>query len=195
MTKLLALSSSPRVDSNSTALLNELLRGLSQSPGNVQIDTIDLARLTINPCTQCDHCRQTGQCCINDDMQSIYNKLIDIDILVLACPIYYMAHCAQAKLFIDRCQVFWSRRHVLNQNIVPTPLRLRRGIFIATGATHGPKVFAGAKVTTKWLFESLNTEYWADLLVEGVENAGDILQDPTALKQAYLLGQRIACSE
>ena len=197
MTKLLAISCSPRQGGNTDLLLDELLRGLRLSlqtanrEKSFQIEKICLTRLQIHPCTQCDYCMQAGLCSIQDDMQKLYPKLLDADWLILASPIYFMAHCAQAKLLIDRCQAFWARRYILKQTLVQPQHSPRRGIFIAVGATRGPKVFAGAKLTMKYFFNAVQMEYWQDLLFDGIEAKGAVQKNSVALQEAYEMGQRI----
>ena len=128
-------------------------------------------------------------------MQPLYDKLLRADWLILASPIYFMAHCAQAKLIIDRCQALWARRHILKQSLQQPGRPKRRAVFIAVGATHGPKVFAGAEVTMKWWLEALETEYWSRLLFEGLDAKAAVCNHPTALAQAYQLGQKMAQTE
>jgi len=197
--KILALSSSPRSKGNTELLLDSLLGGIkdvwAELPGasNNTIELIRLAELHISPCIQCDYCLKHGRCSINDDMQLLYPKVTEADGLVLASPIYFMAHCAQAKLFIDRCQVFWARKYVLRQ--APPSATSRRGVFLAVGATRGKQVFAGAKVTMKWLFDALAMEYWDNLLFEGIDAKGVIREHPEALHLGYELGRKLAEEE
>jgi multimeric flavodoxin WrbA len=188
--KILAITSSPRRSGNSELLLDELIRGAKDNGSDVE--KYALADLIIHPCNQCDFCHSRGQCNIKDDMEMLYAKLLETDTLVLASPIYFMAHCAQAKLFIDRCQVLWARRYILKQKLIPAGRPPRRGIFIAVGATHGEKVFAGVKVTMKWFFDALQMEYYEDLLIEGVDKKGAIREHPSALPEAYALGAKLA---
>lgn len=198
---ILAISSSPRNQGNTEILLDEMIRGLNETitqtgrESEYQIEKIRLAECKLMPCTQCDHCQKQGDCPIQDDMIHIYPKLLAADWFILASPIFFMAHCAQAKLLIDRCQTFWTRRHVLKQSLMQPGQKFRRGIFISVGATHGPKVFNGVKVTMKWFLDALEMEYWDNLLFEGCDKKGSIRKHPTALKEAYGLGQRIINSE
>jgi len=182
--KVLGLSSSPRSGGNSDLLLDEFLRGARDVGG--RIEKVHLAELSISPCTQCDLCHRDGICSIQDDMTELYPKVASCDCLVLAAPIYFMAHCAQAKLFIDRCQAFWARKYILKQ---PPPDRVRRGYHIAVGATHGPSVFAGVKTTIRWLFDALPMEYAGNILAEGLEGREELAQRPETLREAYLLGR------
>lgn len=186
---VLGISSSPRAGGNTDLLLDEFLRGVVAAGGSAE--KLSLSDKNIRPCTQCDYCQDAGCCNINDDMQPIYEKLAECDCLVLASPIYFMAHCAQAKLVIDRCQVFWSRRYILKQQLWPAEKPRRRGVFIAAGATRGTKVFAGAKVTMKWFFDTLDMEFWSELLFNGLEHKGQVRSDPMAMDQSYQLGRAL----
>ena len=181
--KFLAISSSPRRDGNSEILLAEFLRGILQTGADVE--KVRLSELAISPCTQCGDCQREGVCSIQDDMAGLYPKIAQCHGLVLAAPIYFMAHCAQAKLFLDRCQVFWVRKNVLKQGPVQS---FRRGFHLAVGATHGPAVFAGVKTTIRWVFDSLQMENAGEVFVEGVDAAGAIRQHPQALQKAYDMG-------
>ena len=193
MTKILAISSSPRLGGNSETLLDEFLRGLREADtkSTCEVVKFQLANLKISPCTQCDYCHLKGTCSIRDDMDQLYPRLEEADWFILASPIYFMSHCAQAKLMIDRCQVFWARCNLLNMTLRAPGRPPRRGIFISVGATHGEKVFAGVQVTMKWFFHSLEMEYWGNLLFEGLDEKGAVNNHPTALQEAYDLGQSI----
>ena len=216
----LAISSSPRKGGNTDLLLDQLLRGVGDALGDHHsvvggpdhnstveapvevssgspivsghfIEKIHVAGLNIKPCTHCDCCQRDGNCVIKDDMQQLYPKLLAADWLILASPIYFMAHCAQAKLFIDRCQTFWSRKYILKQHLRTPEQPTRRGIFISVGATHGLKVFAGSIITMKWFFDALDMDYWENLLFDGFDEKGSIKQPPSILEQAYQLGGKI----
>jgi multimeric flavodoxin WrbA len=193
---ILAISSSPRPGGNTELLVDELLRGAKEKIScdvinDCEIEKLRVCEFNISPCTQCNSCYNNGVCNIKDDMQFLYPKLLRADRLVFASPIYFMAHCAQAKIVIDRCQLFWAKRYILKQHLRKEGAPPRRGVFVSVGATHGPKVFAGAKVTMKWFFDALEMEYWGDLTIEGCDTKGAISQHPTALRQAYELGQNL----
>jgi len=191
--KVLGLSCSPRSAGNTDLLLDELLRGAHEA--GLRTEKIRTCQLEIQPCTQCDHCQTTGSCRLEDDMQSLYPKLEATDYLVFASPIYFMAHCAQAKMVIDRCQVFWARRYILKQSLTQPGRPVRRAVFISVGATHGSNVFAGAKLTMKWFLDALEMEYWENLLFTGIDTKGAIRKHPTALQDAYKLGHELALAK
>ena len=198
---ILTISSSPRIGGNTEILLDELIRGLHEAIARAgcepeyKIDKIRLAQCALKPCTQCDHCLKMGECPVPDDMARIYPKLLAADWFILTSPIYFMGHCAQAKLLIDRCQAFWARRYILKQSLMQPGQKFRRGIFISVGATHGAKVFSGAKITMKGLLDALEMEYWGNLLYDGYDEKGAIRNHPTALQDAYDMGQKLINSK
>jgi multimeric flavodoxin WrbA len=193
---ILAISSSPRRGGNTELLVDEMLRGAKDKVScdvinGCEIEKIRIPELNISPCTQCENCSLDGVCIIKDDMQLLYPKLLRADRLIFASPIYFMAHCSQAKMVIDRCQVFWAKRYILKQHIRQEGAPPRRGVFVSAGATHGPKVFAGAKVTMKWFFNALEVEYWDSLTIEGCDAKGTVSRHPDALQQAYEMGKKL----
>ncbi len=187
--KIMGLSCSPRRHGNTELLLDEFLRACGDA--GCEVEKFSIASLNLGPCRHCDYCLRADTCQIDDDMRLLYPGLAKADCVVFAAPIYFMAHCAQAKMVIDRCQVFWARRYVRKLPLRPPAAPVRRGVFISVGATHGSKVFAGARVTMKWFFDALEMEYWDDLLFEGIDKPGAIRQHPTAMREAHELGLKL----
>jgi multimeric flavodoxin WrbA len=183
MIHIAAFSSSPRSNSNSRLLMDAMLGAVPHE--QAVIHRIDLSAVSIAPCRQCDYCQKKGCCVIRDDMDDIVALVEGCDVFVLASPIYFMAHNAQAKLMLDRFQVFWSRKYILKQPLVGP----QYGIHIAVGATHGTKVFDGVRTTMKWVFDAIGVTHWDELFVEGCDAAGGISQHIDALNQAKTLGR------
>lgn len=189
--KVLGISTSPRVRGNTDLLLDEALRGAKSKGGKVE--KVLLSDLRISPCLECDRCFQKGECVIQDGMQVLYKKFITSNRLVFASPIYFMAHCAQAKMAIDRCQALWARKYILKKPLFKkTPHPARKGLFISVGGTRGKKVFSGARVTMKYFFEVLEMEYGGDLLYERIDEKGAILNHPSAMKETFRAGRELA---
>ena len=189
--RVLGISTSPRAGGNTDLLLDEVLRGAKSAGAGTE--KILLRELTVAPCIECGACERTGECVVQDDMQGLYGKLVSTDRLVLASPIYFMAHCAQAKAMIDRCQALWSRKYVLKKplfDVPPSPPR--KGMFVSVGGAKVKDVFTGAKVTMKIFFMVLEMEYACDLLYKGIDSKGEVLKHPTALKDAFEAGAAIA---
>jgi multimeric flavodoxin WrbA len=101
--KILALLGSPRKKGNSTALADKIIEGAEAA--GAAVEKIYLHGQKIAPCQACYVCRKPNSrsCAIDDDMQPIYQKLIEADAWVIASPVYWFSMSAQTKLFMDRC--------------------------------------------------------------------------------------------
>ena len=187
--RVLGISSSPRVNGNTDLLLREMLAGAESAGGNVEY--LALRDSNISPCVECNSCYQTGQCRIQDDYQSISQKMIDVDRLIVATPIFFMAVSAQCKMLIDRCQCLWAGKYVLKKPLINSGNRDRRGLVIAAGGSKGSKMFGCVRMTMKYFFDVLDIRFVGGLFVNKVDAAGDILNHPTAMKQAHSCGQEL----
>ena len=187
--KVLGLFGSPRRDGNTDLLLEETLKGAETE--RAEVERIHLSDFTITPCKECHGCDQTGNCVILDDMENIYPKLIEADIIILASPIFFYGITAWAKALIDRSQAIWARKYLLKDPSMGKGGRKKRGFFISVGATKGQKVFEGAILTAKYFFDALNAEYVGELVFRGVDAKGDILKQQGALQEAFEAGRRL----
>lgn len=187
--KVLAFAGSPRRKGNTDLLLAELLKG-AQSKG-ADVETIVLQNIKITPCAHCDSCIKEGKCRIQDDMQAIYDKMAEADVIVLASPVQFAGITAPMKAMIDRCQCLWSRKYVLK--IPPlSPEKPRRGFFISVAGTRIKNMFEPSLTIVKTFFHVINIEYAGELLLSGVDEKGAILKHPDTMKKAFELGQMLA---
>jgi len=88
--KVIAINGSPRMEKGHTALiLTHFIKGIMDAGSEVEL--FYASRLKVKPCA-CGgmYCwrKKPGECCIKDDMQLLYPKLREADILVLATPVY-----------------------------------------------------------------------------------------------------------
>ena len=186
---MLGLFGSPRRGGNTEILLEEVLRGAEKEGGKVE--RLYLSDFTITPCKECHGCDETGNCIILDDMEKIYPKLLEADVVILASPIFFYGVTAWTKALIDRSQALWVRKYLLKEPSLGKEGKKRKGFFISLGATKGQKVFEGSILTVKYFFDTFNADYAGDLLFRGVEAKGDILKHPEALQQAFEAGRRL----
>lgn len=187
--KVLGIFGSPRKGGNTDTLLEEFLKGAEKE--GAEIERLHLVNYNITPCKECHGCDDTGVCVIQDDMQKIYPKIIEADIVVLASPIFFYGVSGWAKAFIDRFQAFWARKYLLKDPSLNKVGKKRKGFLISVGATKGERVFEGAILTVKYFFDVINAEYKGELVFRNVEKRGDILKHPDALSQAFEAGRRL----
>ncbi len=186
--KVLGIMGSPRLKGNTDLLLDEALKGAHD--GGAETEKVIVDKLKIAPCKEYYGCLKDGNCAIRDDMDDLYRKILDADAVIVASPIFFYTVSAQLMLPISRCQALWARRYVLKNLDIP----VKRGAFIAVGATKGAKLFDGPKLTIKYFFQAINAEYTEELLIRGVDKKGEIKEHPDALADAYAIGRRLAAS-
>ena len=99
---ILILTGSPRHGGNTDLLAEAFAKGAST---NHCVDIVSVGDYKVNPCMGCNACfkNDANICCQKDDMQVIYNKLAQADMLVIASPVYFYGLSAQLKAVIDRC--------------------------------------------------------------------------------------------
>lgn len=185
--KVLGIIGSPRIGSNTDLLLDEVLRGARERGAETEKLLVD--KLRIEPCREYYGCLRDGKCVIRDDMDGVYPKLLDADVVIVASPMFFYGLTAQLKALIDRCQALWARKYVLKQ---APPDSGRKGAFIGVGATKGKQLFDGSILTVKYFFQAIGVQYTDELLVRGVDDRGAIRGRPEALANAFELGRRLA---
>ena len=185
--RVLGIYGSPRKGGNTDLILDKILEG-SRAAG-AETDAIYVRRLKIDGCLECGSCDETGECVIQDDMQSVYPLLQAADIIFLASPNFFYNVTAQVKLLIDRSQAMWSKRL-----LEKTPEQRRtydsgKGYLICIGATKGKNLFVGVELTVKYFFDALDMTYEGGLLIDRVEAKGEILEHHDAVDRAFELGK------
>ena len=182
--KVLGLMGSPRMKGNTDLLLDEALKGAKT--GGADVEKLVVDKLNIAPCKEYYGCLRDGNCVIRDDMDGIYQKIMEAERIIAASPIFFYSVSAQIKALIDRCQALWARKYVLQLKMSDAP---KKGAFIAVGATRGEKLFEGSIMVVRYFFKAIDAEYGGELLVRGVDQRGEIKENPQALKDAYELGK------
>ena len=102
--KVLLLNGSARKEKGVTGrLLKSLVKGLYD--GGAETREVQVQDLKISPCTACLHClhKKSGDCVLDDDMNSIYQELKACDVLILATPVYFDGMSGVLKMVMDRC--------------------------------------------------------------------------------------------
>ena len=186
--KVLGICGSPRREGNTELLLREFLRACRDAGS--EVEEVFLRDLKITPCLEIYACRKDGRCPIHDDMESLYPKLVEADVVALASPIFFYSVSAQAKALIDRCQAMWAKKYLLKQPIAPAKPQ-RKGVFLAVGGSKGSKIFDGPLLTMKYFFDALDVTFYRSLLFRSIDSKGEILEHPTALAEAYALGKEL----
>lgn len=100
--KIVVLNGSARKNGNTASMVEAFKRGAEEAGHEVLV--FPVANMNIHGCLGCEHChgRGGGSCIQQDDMQDIYQVWNEMDMLVLASPIYYGSHSGQLSCAIHR---------------------------------------------------------------------------------------------
>jgi multimeric flavodoxin WrbA len=186
--KVLGIYGSPRRGGNSDLLLDRALEGAASS--GAAVDRLAVRDLKISGCLECGGCDDTGACVVEDDMDVVYPKLQENEVIIMAAPMFFYGVPAQLKALVDRSQALWSKRR-----LEKTPEQLKtydhgRGYLIAVGATKGETMFDGSKRMAKYFYDALDMRYEGGLFYPQVEKKGGIRDHPGALQEAFELGRK-----
>ena len=97
--KVIAICGSPR-QGNTEFVLKRMLIQAEKTGASVEL--VLLRNKRIEFCNGCLTCDSTGSCNIRDDMQMIYSKLKESDMIILGSPTYFDNVSGMMKNFIDR---------------------------------------------------------------------------------------------
>ncbi|HOB17207.1 MAG TPA: flavodoxin family protein [Candidatus Methanoculleus thermohydrogenotrophicum] len=190
---VLAFATSPRRHGNSETLLDWVLAAMERE-GETAVEKIVVPEVDIRPCRGCNACEMLNRCVQRDDMDYIHDRIIAADCIILASPIYCMGLAAQAKVLVDRAQVFRSRKYVLHLPVVPPERKGKRvGIFLSTAGQTWDYVFDAAIPSVKCFFNviDIGKKDVRYLMVNGVDEKGAITRHPTAMRDAETLAGEV----
>ncbi|MCA1917742.1 flavodoxin family protein [Methanospirillum hungatei] len=191
--RVLAIAGSPRRHGNSEILLDWVLDEMRKDP-DVRITKVVLNDADIAPCRGCNACEKLNACVSHDGMDLLHDQILEADCIILSAPIYCMSICAQAKVLVDRAQVFRSRKYVLKLPVVP-PERIgkRWGIFISTAGQDWDYVFDAAIPVVKCFFHVIEVKNrdLSYLMIRHVDEKGAVISHPTAKEEALSLSRSV----
>ena len=104
---ILCINGSPKPDSNVRRMIDTIGKGTG-----MEYTIVDLAQLTIQPCTGCVKCGATNRCVQRDDMAPLYDKIVDAEALVVGGVTYFAHPNAFTRTFLER---MFPLRHRLPQ--------------------------------------------------------------------------------
>lgn len=110
--RILVITGSPHRRGTSALLADSFIEGATAA--GHQVERFDSAFAAVAPCRACDYCRSHGeQCAQDDDMEALWSKLLQADLVALVTPIYYFGMSAQLKTILDR---FYAKNAILRQH-------------------------------------------------------------------------------
>ena len=128
---------------------------------NNDVEVVSVADYQVNPCIGCNTCftKENHECFQKDDMELIYKKMMDADVIVAASPVYFYGISAQLKAIVDRLH---------------TPLRnefrVKKLALLLVGAATLPELFDAIKVQYQLILNFFKLEDAGMALVREILN-------------------------
>lgn len=174
---ILILSGSPRKGGNTELLVEAFAKGATE---HHQVEIVSVRDVKVNPCLGCNACFKTdGICAQKDDMDVIYEKMSQTDMLVIASPVYFYSISAQLKAVIDRFH-----------NPIRDSYHIKKMALLLVGAATLPELFDAILTEYNLCLNFFKIKDAGKVLVRGVKDKGDIKNTDT-LNEAYTLGYSI----
>lgn len=102
---IIAFNGSPRRNGNTSAMLQEFIRGAKEV--NADVEEILAQEVDLKYCSGCLKCNLIKQCVIrNDGWPELSQKILRAEVLVFASPIYFHHLTAPLKKILDRFRSF-----------------------------------------------------------------------------------------
>jgi multimeric flavodoxin WrbA len=188
---VLGISGSPHRHGNTETLLDAFLQGAHDAGGVVE--KVILKDLNYQSCRGCNLCHRTGECVVQDDAISLFERILAADCVAIASPIYTMGITAEVKALIDRGQYLWARKFVLKTLYFSDEhIRRHKGIFISTAGQNWDHVFDGAFPMMTAIFNGTGFEYYDNIIANNMDEYKGIKNHPSAMKKAAMKGQEVA---
>ena len=133
--KLLLISGSKNREGRTAGILEAISAGAEQAGASTE--SVFLIEQKLEHCRQCNTdgwgvCRNEGYCVIKDDLQSVYDKIAEADVVVFATPVYFRDLSEVMKVFLDRL-----RRMTCFVESAPTHGKTAAGVCLAGGGGGG----------------------------------------------------------
>ncbi len=176
MSKVLIISTSLRVGSNSEAMAGECEAG-AKAAGH-EVEFVSLKGKKMGYCVGCLVCQKTQKCVWKDDVTELCEKVKNADAVVFATPIYYFEMSGQMKTLLDRLNPLY-----------PSDYKFRKVCLIATAAEDGDEVFEKAVSGLQGWIDCFPKASFGGLAAGGgISAANGVKHEKDALREAYDLG-------
>jgi multimeric flavodoxin WrbA len=181
--KVIGISGSPRHKGNTEFLIQLALNEIRKE--GIDTELIPLAGKTINPCNACMVCeKHKDRCAIEDDFESIFQRLREADGLILGTPVYFGSATPNIKSFMDRAGFVCRRGDNFLHRKLGAPI---------IAARRAGQTFTLAQLTFFFLTMGMivvpGSPYWTFAI--GREK-GDIEKDSEGIESISNLGRNMA---
>ena len=183
MNKILAVVGSPRRNGNTHILVSKIAEGARA--GNAEVDELFLGDFTIAECDGCHLCWKMEECSKDDDMQAIYLRIIQSDVIIFGTPVYWFGPTALMKGFIDRFVYFNCPKN-------RPKIRGKSAVIAVPFEEENIEMARPVVEFFQKCLDYLEMNLLGKIIVPGVSARGEIRHKEKSLQEAYELGQSLA---
>ena len=184
--KVIAIVGSPRENSNSGILVDEVLKAAAEEGADTKVFYANNMKMI--GCQGCGACKTERDRCIQeDDMTPLYDELKTADAVVFASPVYMFGITGQLKLVLDRMFAFLGPDF---RSRLPEGKKL--GLIFTQGQPEA-EVYADYFDSVGDILHRLGFEKPEDIIVgAGLGAPGLAAENQDLLDSARALGKRLA---
>jgi len=130
--KILILNGSPKKDGNTAAMVDWFSQGARSKGADVEIVRTAYLKYKALGCISCRKCQtnEKYECCIDDEAKPVLVKMAEVDVIVVATPLYFFSASAQLKLIFDR--MFSLYKWDNDAGTMQTPLKGKTLVLLAS---------------------------------------------------------------
>lgn len=178
MKNVLVITTSPRKNSNSTALAEAFAEGAMEAGHNVKV--VHLSDMNLQFCRGCLACVKLHKCVIKDDMAELLPEMHDADVIAFSTPIYYYEMSGQMKTLLDRSNPLYGSDYKF------------RDIYLLASAAEDEAWVPERAVTglSGWIDCYPECHFERCVFAGGVNAPGDVEGHP-ALEEAKQVGKQV----
>ncbi|WP_319579963.1 flavodoxin family protein [uncultured Methanospirillum sp.] len=184
--KVLGFVGSPRPVGNTATLVSQALAGAKDAGADVE--QVHIPSLEITGCKGCKYCKSHETCRIDDDMQTLYAKIREADVLIFGTPVYFAQMTGQMKQFIDRLYA------LIDAEYKPRIASGKKSAVILTQGDDNVAAFTGIADTFNFAMSYLQVSESDPIIAGGLDAPKDVEKNVSAMDNAYQLGKKLASS-
>lgn len=175
---ILSFLGSPNKNGHTNQILSRFEKYIDPDDHYERINLIDY---NIKHCIGCNKCNIGDFSCVfDDDMTTIYKKIEQADLIILATPIYFNSVTSILKAMIDRCQRFYNMK--VNNDVV---FKRKKGVLIATAGSAAKDSFIGFEKIADYFFKAINGEIIYKQFTNNTDNGLNLSAIDDSIKEIY----------
>lgn len=183
MKQILGIVGSPRINGNTHILVSKILEGAEKWGANG--DIVFLNDLEIKECDGCHSCWKGNDCSKCDDMNNLYPKIIESDIIIFGTPVYWYGPSALIKAFLDRFVYFNC----------PENRSKIKDLLAVLVVPFEEEDYETAEILIRMFekcFEYLELPSIGKIIVPGVTERGEVSKKKDIMQKCLELGKKLA---